>query len=112
MLRSPLALLEARTEALACRWGEVIRTLRPIASGTFQPRLGGNPPSMSAARCSMAEAYEMLDQPDSAAMWLETVTSDPAPAFQELPVRGIFLPFARRRLVILYSRMGRIEAAR
>ena len=86
--------------------------LQPIAS---QPLEIGRVPyaaGMTAIRWFLADAFEKLGQPDSAAVYLERVTSDPAPAFQETHLRGIALPFAHRRLVLLYARMGRIEDAR
>jgi len=105
------ALLEARIEALAGRWEEAARILRPIASqrvefGSRIPGLAG----MSMVRWFLADAYEHLGQPDSAAVTLERVTSDPAP--WEPHLSGILPPFAHRRLVLLYARMGRLEDAR
>jgi tetratricopeptide (TPR) repeat protein len=104
------ALLEARIAALAGRWDEAARILRPIAAqrveiGTRVPGRAG----MSNVRWFMADAFEKLGQPDSAAVILERVTSDPAPWE---PDRGILLAFAHRRLVLLYARMGRLEDAR
>jgi len=61
-------------------------------------------------RSLLADAYEHLGQPDSAALTLERVTSDPAP--WETHLRGVLPPFAHRRLVLLYARMGRFEDAR
>ncbi len=107
------ALLEARIEALAGRWGGAARILRPAAAqrveiGVRVPGRAG----MSMIRWFLADAFEQLDQPDSAAVTLERVTSDPAPAQWEGHTRGILLPFAHRRLVLLYARMGRVEDAR
>ena len=111
-LRAPVALLEARAVALSGQWDEVIRILRPIASSPVRPALIGLPPSLSAARWLLADAFEELGERDSAAAWFEAITSDPAPVFEELAVRGIVSPFAHRRLVLLYSQMGRLEDAR
>jgi hypothetical protein len=105
-------LIQAQIEALSGRWGEVVRILRPIASQPIEIGEVNNPAGMSTVRWLLADAFEKLGQPDSAAVTLERVVSDPAPALQERQLRGIALPFARRRLVMLYSRMGRIEDAR
>ena len=107
------ALLDARIEALAGRWGEAARILQPVASqrveiGTRIPGRAG----MSPLRWFLADAFEKLGQPDSAAVTLERVTSDPAPARWEFHLRGVVQPFAHRRLVLLYARMGRIEDAK
>jgi hypothetical protein len=67
---------------------------------------------MSPIRWLLADAFEHLGRPDSAAIVLERVTRDPAPVPDESHLRGIFLPFAHRRLVLLYARMGRIEDAK
>ncbi len=67
---------------------------------------------MSAVRWFLADAFEQLGQPDSAAVYLERIVSDPAPTDQESHLRGIAVPFAHRRLVLLYARMGRIEDAK
>ena len=101
-------LLEARIEALAGRWDEAARILRPVAAqrvefGTRIPGAAG----MSTVRWFLADVFERLGQPDSAAVVLERVVSDPAP--WEF---GTVAPFAHRRLVLLYARMGRLEDAR
>jgi tetratricopeptide (TPR) repeat protein len=104
------ALLEARIEALAGQWDEAARILRPIAAQRVE--IGSRIPGragMSSVRWFLADAFEQLGQPDSAAAILERVTSDPAPWE---PGRGIRLAFAHRRLVLLYARMGRLEDAR
>ena len=107
------ALLEARIEALAGRWDEAARILRPVASqrvelGTRVPGRAG----MSTVRWFLADVFEKLGRPDSAVVILERVISDPAPVWPETPVRGIVVPFAHRRLVLLYARMGRLEDAK
>jgi len=107
------ALLEARIEALAGRWDEAVRILRPVAAQRveFGMRIPGRA-GMSTVRWFLADAFEKLGQPDSAAVTLERVISDPATAQREDHLRGIVVPFAHRRLVLLYAGMGRIEEAR
>jgi hypothetical protein len=66
---------------------------------------------MSAVRWFLADVLEALGHPDSAAIWLERVVSDPAAAFRESEFRGIAVPFAHRRLALLYARMSRVQDA-
>ncbi len=106
------ALLQAQIEALAGRWGEAAAILAPVASQRVEIGEVSYQAGMSAVRWLLADALEKLGQPDSAAACLERVTSDPAPAIQERGLRGIALPFAHRRLVMLYVRMGRLDDAR
>jgi hypothetical protein len=107
------AVLEARIAMLKGRAKEAARILRPVAAQPREPgfrvpyRVG-----MSIVRLSLADAFEQLGQPDSAVVVLERITTDPAPARDERTARGILLPFAHRRLVLLYARMGRLEDAR
>jgi len=107
------ALLEARIAMLEGRWEEAARTLRPVSAQPHE--VGFRLPyrvGISIFRWSLADVFEHLGQPDSAAVVLERMTSDPGPARQEWHARGILLPFAHRRLVLLYARMGRLEDAR
>lgn len=102
------ALLEARIEALAGRWEETARILRPVASQRVE--LGARIPGragMSSVRWFLADVFEQLGQPDSAAVLLERVASDPAP--WEM---SVLVPFAHHRLVLLYARTGRLEDAK
>jgi len=71
-----------------------------------------HPAGISQVRWLLADAFERLAQPDSAAACLERITNDPAPAIQESYLRGILLPFAHRRLVMLYARTGHLEEAK
>jgi tetratricopeptide (TPR) repeat protein len=106
------SLLQARIEALRGRWGEVARILSPIASQRVEIGENNYPAAMSVVRWLLADAYEQLGQADSAAATLERVTSEPMPSHWEQYARGIVVPFAHRRLVLLYSRMDRLEDAR
>jgi len=106
-----VALLEARIAALSGRWAEVVRLLQPVAAQAVTgerddyPRsLGGLPP----ARFLLADAFETLGAPDSAAAYLERMTTDPAAWGQWI---GIARPLAQRRPVLLYARMGRLADA-
>src|SRR5262249_35355260 len=106
-------LLEAQIAMLEGRWEEAAKILRPVAA---QPRELGYQVTyrvgLSFVRWSLADIFEHTGQPDSAAAVLERITSDPGPAREEWHARGILLPFAHRRLVLLYARMGRLADAR
>lgn len=63
-------------------------------------------------RWLVAQAYESLGRPDSAAAYLELLLSPLGRVDQEYLARGIAFSFAHRRLVLLYARLGRLEDAR
>jgi len=99
--------LEASVAAAENRWGDVIRVLAPIAlrgdeGGSWTWRRIGTPP----VRWLVAEAYEHIGPPDSAAAAFERVLEPPES-------QGIvtFVPYAHQRLVMIYARMGRREDA-
>ena len=62
-------------------------------------------------RWLVAEAYERLGQPDSAAAYFELAMS-PIGNGGALCDARIAYSFAHRRLVLLYARMGRLDEAR
>ena len=101
-----------RELAWAGRWDEAARILQPVAPQPLEFEADLYPAGMSAVRWLLADACEKLGHPDSAAVHLERIVSDPAPALQEAHLRGIVVPFAHRRLGLLYARMGRIEDAK
>jgi eukaryotic-like serine/threonine-protein kinase len=105
------ALLEARIEALAGRWGEVARILRPIASQRVEIGELNYPAGMPAIQWLLADAFEQLGQEDSAAVTLEALTSDPVCRHYVEYARGTLISLAHRRLVLLYAGMGRIQDA-
>jgi hypothetical protein len=59
-------------------------------------------------RWLVAQAYERLDQPDSAVAFHSRMI---APQTPSLGLPGLVHPFVHQRLVMLYTRMGRIEEA-
>jgi len=103
-------LLAARIAALTGRWDEAARLLRPVTSQPVEIGMTIYPAGMTMVRWSLADAYEKLGHPDSAAICLERVVSDPAPP-REDNVHGVALPFAHLRLVLLYARLGRVADA-
>ena len=105
------ALLEARVAALGGRWEEVVRILQPIAARSYEAdwyTALGYVSGLPEARCLLADGFERIGQPDSAAAYLERMTTD-APAWCYWG--GIAQPLARRRLILLYARLGRAADA-
>ena len=104
-------LIEAWLAARAGHYGETVRLLGPaalqgddIGSALFRS-------NRVLKRWLVAEAYEGLGQPDSAAAYFELAISplgDPG----ALRDARIAYSFAHRRLVLLCARMGRLEEAR
>lgn len=111
-LEYQIALLAARVAAMDGRWSEAVDSLRSVASRHPSAGklyyLGG----AMAARWFLADAFEKLDRPDSAAVHLEMALSDFEGSYWETHLRGIAVPFIHRRLVLLYARTGRVEEAR
>ncbi len=103
-----LALLEARIEALAGRWENVVTLLQPSARQSAERGGAMYPAGLPAVRCLLADALEHLGRPDSAATYLERTTTDPAFL---VAWNGISVPLAHHRLVVLYARMGRLADA-
>jgi tetratricopeptide (TPR) repeat protein/tRNA A-37 threonylcarbamoyl transferase component Bud32 len=104
-------LLAAMIAADTGRWREVVDHLATEAAGTHSG--DGVVPMWMHARWLVAQAYERLEMPDSAA-WYYRRALDPAEAVRngEILARGLVFSFAQQRLVVLYARMGRIEDAR
>ena len=111
--KGALLLLEAKLAALAGRWDEVVRVLQPVASQSADliPSYAADySVGLPIARCILADAFEKLGAPDSAAAYLERMTTDPN-AGMDWP--GAVQPLAHWRLSMLYARTGRIaDAAR
>jgi len=93
-------------------WQTVIRTLKPARTRGQQPRVVGRLP----VRWLVAEAYERLGDPEEAAVAYELVVSPSRlSVWSSLELEYqyvIFYSFAHHRLVLLYSKMGRVEDAR
>ena len=93
------------------RWQEVVRDLGPAA---LQGDATGyvliqSPPMM---RWLVAEAYERLGRPDSAAAYFERAIASPPVGGSTIPDSRMAFSFGHRRLVLLYARMGRPQEAR
>ena len=104
-------MLEAWIAARTGRWQEVLRDLGPAA---LQGDATGyvliqSPPIM---RWLVAEAYERLDRPDSAAAYFERAIASPPVGGTNWSDSRMAFSFGHRRLVLLYARMGRLQEAR
>jgi len=106
------ALLEAWIAAQGGRWDETIRILGPAARTGSEAGLQEDRGGRVMMRWLVAQAYESLGRPDSAAAYLELLLSPLGRVDQEYLARGIAFSFAHRRLVLLYARLGRLEDAR
>ena len=105
-------LLRAWIAAGPTQWGEVIRLVGSATTTGPQPSLTGRLP----IRWLVAEAHEHLGHVEETVAAFELVLSPTRFATrwggQEECVRAIYYPFAHHRLVLLYSKMGRVEDAR
>jgi len=105
-------LVQAWIAARRARWQEVVRVLGPAA---LQGEPIGYVPFRSAplTRWLVAEAYEQLGQPDSAATYFERAVELPPEGGWSFVDSRMASSFGHRRLAKLYARMGRpAEATR
>ena len=104
-------MLEGWIAARTGRWQEVVRDLGPAAlrGDATGYVLIQSPPML---RWLVAEAYERLDRPDSAAAYFERAIASPPVGGTNISDSRMAFSFGHRRLVLLYARMGRLEEAR
>jgi tetratricopeptide (TPR) repeat protein len=104
-------MVEAWLAARPGHWQEVLRLLGPAA---LQGEALGYAQVQSASliRWLVAEAYDQLDRPDSAAAYFERAIAPPPEGGTNFAQVRMASSFAHRRLVLLYARMGRREEAR
>jgi tetratricopeptide (TPR) repeat protein len=90
------------------RWGDAVRALGPVAmrGDDFVEPLQWGRIGVTPERWLVAEAYEHMGPPDSAAAAFERVLEPP-----ESQGVVFFPPYAHQRLVMIYARMGRREEA-
>jgi tetratricopeptide (TPR) repeat protein len=105
------AMVEAWLAARTSHWQEVVQLLGPAA---LQGEYRGYTQVQSAPliRWLVAEAYERLDRPDSAAAYFERAIAPVPEGGTDFAQLRMASSFAHRRLVLLYARMGRMEDAR
>ena len=77
-----------------------------------RPRGYAQVQSVPLIRWLVAEAYEQLGRPDSAAAYFERAIASPPEGGTDFAQVRMASSFAHRRLVLLYARMGRLEEAR
>jgi tetratricopeptide (TPR) repeat protein len=105
------AVLEAWIAARGGRWQDVLEDLGPAA-------LQGEPlgyvqfQSAPLVRWLVAEAYERLGQPDSAAAYFERAIAPPPSGGVDFAHSRMASSFGHRRLALLYARLGRWQEAR
>ncbi len=105
-------LLEGWMAARSGHWDETVRILAPAARQGAEIGYVTEAPGRVPMRWLVAEAYDRLGRPDSAAAFFELTLSAARMRWRErLPLRMIS-SMAHRRLVLLYTRMGRLEEAR
>src|SRR5262249_54097122 len=104
-------MVEGLLAARAGRSEDVLRCLGPSALQGEAPGyiLGQSAPLI---RWLVADAYEQLGRPDSAATYFELALAPSPRGGTKFPEPRTAFAFAPRRLALLYSRMGRLEDAR
>jgi hypothetical protein len=88
-------------------WETVVGQLEPTVTHIRDPGVGGYLPG--AAFLSwwlLADAYEGLDQPESAIRYLEAFFRRPTERLDDWTFHGFFRPVARLRLGRLYAQVG------
>jgi tetratricopeptide (TPR) repeat protein len=107
-------LLDAWIARGRTQWQQVITKLAPLGQkgGELGPHVPEDGAGRILCRWLVAEAYEHLDRPDSAARYYEWVLSPRQLFFDERLQRAVFCVFAHQRLVVLYAGMGRHDKAR
>jgi DNA-binding SARP family transcriptional activator len=107
-------IIDAAVAARGERWREVLDALGPSAaryeSGPYNR--GETLVSAMPIRWLVATAYDRLGNSDSASTMYEKVLWAGGSYADYLVLRGIPWSFAHQRLVVLYSRMGRLSDAR
>lgn len=104
-------MVEAWLAARTGRWEDVVRDPGPAALQGEDHRYTVIE-SAPLVRWLVAEAYERLGRPDSAAAYFERATAPVPQGGTDIAQIRMASSFAHRRLVLLYLRMGRLEEAR
>jgi len=92
-------LLEARLATLEDRPGDAVRLLRPFDRDRYQRQFV----SLAWVHWWLADAFERMAQPDSAAWYLERL--------ERTSSAGPFAPYVHRRLALLDAKLGRVADA-
>jgi len=111
-LASAPDVVEALIAASEADWDSVIRILTPMETWTWPHRTRFGPLYGGLILYALAQAHEATNQPDSAAVYYQKLGSPVQLARRwEGNAAGLAYPFAHQRLVLLYSRMDRVEDA-
>jgi tetratricopeptide (TPR) repeat protein len=113
-------IVEGWLAARAGRWEEVLGHLGPAALQGEAPGylvlggVGGSgaPQAAPVVRWLVAEAYEQLGRPDSAAAYFERAIAPPPAGGTNITQTRTAFSFGQCRLALLYARMGRPKEAR
>ena len=103
--------VEACLDGRRGRWERVVTRLRADASGGLRTTPSIKGVLRTPARWLMADAFEKLGRPDSAAVYLGFMLEPPANESPHPIWRGLWEPFVRSRLVRLDTQMGRLDDA-
>jgi tetratricopeptide (TPR) repeat protein len=104
-------MVEGWLAARTGRWQEVIRLLGPAALQGEAPgytQVGSAP----LVRWLVAEAYEQLGNPDSAAAYFERAIAPLPLGGREFAHSRMAFSFGHRRLALVHARRGRLEEAK
>jgi tetratricopeptide (TPR) repeat protein len=93
------------------RWQSAVDHLRGHARGGIRSQPSVEELSRAVSRWMIADCFVRLQQPDSAAAYLELLITPPQNPAGLISSRGIWSPYARSRLVALYAGRGRIDEA-
>jgi tetratricopeptide (TPR) repeat protein len=101
-LLNGIVVLDGWISAGAQQWTDVVNTLGSLAwRGNYTAPSTG----LTASRWLVADAYEHLNRPDSAAGYFELLVRPVRMHPNEQLTRGLVYSFAQRRLALLYTRM-------
>ena len=106
------ALLEAMIAAGRQQWNTTAAVLRPLARQNQWYGTQLWDADVIPLRWVVAAAHEHLGQPDSAAAYYELALRPDRLQQDDRVAQRLFSSFAHQRLVLLYTRLGRLEPAR
>jgi tetratricopeptide (TPR) repeat protein len=102
--------IEAAIAAQGERWAEVVELLAPSATRGHDIGYLQIQTNRIARQWLVADAYERLGRPDSAASFLERIVA-PEGSAGEIRRRGLTYSFAHRRLARLYTQLEEFDRA-
>jgi Tfp pilus assembly protein PilF len=94
------------------QWAAAVERLRENANGGERSLPKVESVLRTRSRWLVADAYDRLGRPDSAAAYLQLILEPPATETMHIFQRGLWEPFVRCRLVNSYASLGRVADAR